>query len=198
MKEHPIIFSTAMVQAILEGKKSQTRRIVKPQPDDDGLWDHTALPMSIESDLEGWHGTTDDTVESRSYKCPYGERGDMLWVRESYSPDYFKEGEHGYKADWNKVAKEYMNEPNWEPSIHMPRTAARIFLKVEMVRVERVQEITWEDSIREGIDQSLTHTAVHHFKILWDKINGKRAPWESNPWVWVIEFSRFIPFNRVP
>lgn len=194
MTEKPIIFSTQMVQAILEGRKNQTRRIVKPQPDDDGLWNHTDLPMSLESDLEGWNGTVDETGESNQYKCPYGQPGDVLWVRESYSPDYFRQGEHGYKADWTDLSKEYLPSPKWKPSIHMPRTAARIFLKVENVRVERLQEITASECKKEGIlidpeDPDYIQW-IEKFADLWDKINGFRAPWESNPWVWVIEFSR--------
>lgn len=82
-KELPILYSTPMVKAKLAGVKTQTRRVIKPQPDDDGLHNHTLYPMALDSDLEGWRGSTDDR-ESIEFKCPYGQPGDLLWVRESW------------------------------------------------------------------------------------------------------------------
>lgn len=176
-----------MVQAILEGRKSQTRRIVKGQAliwlDDSGF-------------------TPEFVASGENELCPYGQPGDVLWVRESYSPDYFRQGEHGYKVDWTELSKEYMPAPKWKPSIHMPRSACRIFLKVENVRVERLHKISEADALNEGIkfdkdsgyhfvgDIIMEQSATHCFHKLWDMINGTRASWESNPWVWVIEFSR--------
>lgn len=193
MTEKPIIFSAPMVQAILEGRKSQTRRIVKPQPiiDSDSGYVFCGKHKSIYKNDQHHRDWKIQFIKDHS---PYGKPGDNLWVRESYSPDYFREGEHGYKADWTELSKEYLPEPKWKPSIHMPRSAARIFLKVENVRVERLQELTGEDAVSEGIlmpDFDYPHSeCINDFKTLWDKINGTRAPWASNPWVWVIEFSR--------
>ena len=84
MKIRPILFSTAMVMAITEGRKTETRRIIKPQPDDDGLWDHGKHPMSLEDDIAGWYGTVEETGESRDFTCRYGIEGDILYVRESW------------------------------------------------------------------------------------------------------------------
>lgn len=179
MTEKPIIFSTQMVQAILEGRKNQTRRIVKGY----------ALSCLDDSGF-----TPEFVANPDNDLCPYGQLGDVMWVRESYSPDYFRQGEHGYKADWTELSNEYLPSPKWKPSIHIPRSAARIFLKVEMVRVEQLQEITASECKKEGI---LIDTEdpdyiqwIEKFSDLWDKINGSRARWASNPWVWVIEFSR--------
>lgn len=200
MTEKPIIFSTQMVQAILEGRKSQTRRIVKPQPiiDSNSGYVFCGRHKSIyknDPHHEDWK------IRFIKDHCPYGQPGNILWVRESYSPDYFRQGEHGYKADWTELSKEYLPSPKWKPSIHMPRSAARIFLKVENVIIERLQDISEADAEKEGVidivhpafvaseavDQFNCKTA---FSALWDQINGSRAPWASNPWVWVIEFSR--------
>lgn len=87
-KEIPILFSTAMVQAILEGRKTVTRRIVKPQPDDDGLHDHSRFPMSLDDDINNWYGTVDETGESKEFNCPYGFAGDILYVREKFYAGY--------------------------------------------------------------------------------------------------------------
>lgn len=202
MKISPIIFSTSMVQAILAGNKSMTRRIVKPQPDDDGLWDDTNLPRSLESTLKGWNGSVDETGESREWRCPYGQPGDILWVRETWR---FILGKYDYKTDY---PDRDFNIP-WRPSIHMRKAAARLFLKITSIRVERLQEITEIDAIAEGVESfrpvpgdgpaetlykhylkdKWGPSPIHSFQTLWEKINGAES-WESNPWVWVISFSR--------
>lgn len=209
MTEKPIIFSTQMVQAILEGRKSQTRRIVKPQPiiDSNSGYVFCGRHKSIyknDPHHEDWK------IRFIKDHCPYGQPGNILWVRESYSPDYFRQGEHGYKADWTELSKEYLPAPKWKTSIHMPRSAARIFLKVENVRIERLHKISEADAEKEGVipmiqsvfgaSEAIEQNNVVYdiapskyrdgFSFLWDKINGFRAPWASNPWVWVIEFSR--------
>ncbi len=202
-KEHPILFSEPMVRAILEGRKTQTRRIVKPQPAShllDGEW----LPP----------------------KCPYGGLGDRLWVRETFGycsgvgltsntadATYvcFRDGSQVFKKDrsyhqWTKPVNDsaWPSDWKWRPSIHMPRWASRITLEVTGVRVERLQDISEEDAVAEGLEPrdwcgpSQFHLAngctvygqsVHCFKKLWESINGLNS-WDANPWVWVVEFRR--------
>jgi len=220
MREKPILFSTPMVQAILDGRKTMTRRIVKPQPDDSGLWNHTQYPMSLESTIEGWWGTVEQTGESKEFKCKWNV-GDLLWVKETtcqvmldHTHDLL-EGANDkslivYKAnvheDWMQYAKEKYSY-KWKPSIFMPRSAARIFLEVTNIRIERLQDINVESCIAEGIEKinkkdgqftwknytDLSNldwfTVGESFRSLWNSINGESS-WDENPWVWVIEFKR--------
>lgn len=174
-----------MVQAILAGRKSQTRRAVKPQPDEDGLARHLVNLA--------WEDTS-----GNQYKCPYGKPGDVLWVREAYCPEFFDGNIHCYKADFNETAYEFVSEPKWKPSIHMPKDAARIWLRITDVRVERLQDITGQDAISEGViftphgPSSLLESwgaANKLFQNIWQRINGSDR-WNANPWVWVIEFER--------
>lgn len=198
----PILFSTPMVHAILEGRKTQTRRIINPQPDDDGLWNHTLRPMSIDPRyyLEGWHGTVDETGESKQFKCPY--ECDTLWVRETYTilePEhceggmqnrfFFKAGQES-NEHWRleEIEKGYTHY-KWKPSIFMRKDACRIFLKVENIRVERLQSISYKDCLAEGMKYGVGNNADLAYRKLWEKLNGKES-WISNPWVWVVSFSR--------
>jgi hypothetical protein len=132
-------------------------------------------------------------------RCPYGAPGDTLWVREAFCPRYFDDGSPAYRADWNDTAADVVPEPKWKPSIHMPRKAARLFLEVEAIRLERLQDIIEADAQAEGWDLSNIdpleeyfpeqRKALEWFRDLWDSINAKRGyPWSSNPWVWVVEF----------
>jgi hypothetical protein len=185
-----------MVRAILDGRKTQTRRRVKFE----------------------WCQSADDLMRQAAfdpaYKCPHGVVGDRLWVRETWA----MEGTDGtsplplqYRADrddWLACAK-------WRPSIHMPRWASRITLEITAVRVERLQDITEEDAQKEGVESVLyreerfwrayghnplpgggeltaTRDAKRSFQTLWSSINGPDS-WASNPWVWVIEFRRVQP-----
>lgn len=168
MKERPIIFSGPMVRAILEGRKTQTRRVVK---DDTMLaWlncDNVVKPIN-------------DHVAHLG--CPYGQPGDRLWVRETFCPDY---DPPIYKADEDqaKIA--------WKPSIHMPRWASRITLEITAVRVERLQDISDADALAEGCEPFRENdmNAIDAYADLWADINGPEN-WEANPWVWVIEFKK--------
>lgn len=173
-KEIPILFSTDMVKAILDGNKTMTRRIVKPQPDDSGLHNHTAFPMSLDSDMKGWWGTTADTGESKEFPCRYGNVGDILWVRENmyqsalgvamYSASG-RDSKHEYvvyegfnkeeRIDWDFFT---VNRANI-PSIYMPKKAARIWLEVTGVRVDQLLNITEQDTIKEGIEGDLVTTS---------------------------------------
>lgn len=209
MKEHPILFSTAMVQAILEGRKTQTRRIIKdttPHWANDAYREHCI----------------------RSIRCPYGKPGDRLWVREKYRKYHVTKPDSDeidldhevfeFAADkgifpipmqdgdgfqmYNKDGSEKMIP--WRPAIHLKRVDARIFLEITNVRVERLQEISKDDAIAEGINPEVTGDdfyenyakigyrwidAVPSYRSLWESINGPGS-WEVNPWVWVIEFKR--------
>lgn len=204
IKEQPILFSGPMVRAILDGRKTQTRRVVKPQPD-------YALKCAP---TERWYqidarGKSD--VSDRGVLCPFGGPGDRLWVKESALADAPMNGWSG-DVEWDGCGRSWCGVPakyrspkhvlykaswtgqdiRWKSSIHMPRWASRITLEVVSVRVERLQDITLADCAAEGAPP--THPAdnvwdsTETFSRLWDSINGKAHPWASNPWVWVVEF----------
>ena len=213
MKERPILFSAPMVRAIIDGRKTQTRRIVKPQesihgPCDDGnlYW----IPAAMQGDPD----PNCKTVLAVN-KCPYGIPGDRLWVRETHGFGWH-DGVGGYSAlrpsgkqhdrpDRVFYKADYPDDDEkhgkrcWRPSIHMPRWASRITLEVVDVRVQRLQDITEHDAEREGAatcdhfaDAKRGHPTQPHetsFAWLWNKING-RDSWIANPWVWVVEFTR--------
>jgi len=180
MKEHPILFSTNMVKAILEGRKAQTRRALKPQPLNE-------IPMNVPDE---WVALTEvNPNHGKVIKCRFGQIGDRLWVRETVHNDD-EARRYYYKAD--PPRERFYYEGEWKPSIFMPRWASRITLEITGVRVERLQEISLADIQAEGIyDDRATHNAplqLGKFQLLWDSINEKH-PWSSNPWAWVIEFN---------
>jgi hypothetical protein len=199
--EKPILFSTEMVRAILEGRKTQTRRIVKPQPPSfAGLKMYGEKPSCFYC----WEGNMTEV------KMPY-QPGDVLYVRETWCfwPHYDCESENCgkscivhkdelgcflYRATTNPIID---SEFVWKPSIHMPREAARLFLQVKAVRVERLQEITEGDAEQEGCyciyEASIPYQRLigQSFEAIWDSIYAKRGHgWDANPWVFVIEFER--------
>lgn len=199
-KERPIIFSADMVRAILEGRKTQTRRLLKPQPRQIEVgWKYGKNYKNL---ALGTATPANDIFYP--YECPYGLPGDLLWVRET----------------WQKFADEYayfatdidvFSETKWHPSIHMPRAAARILLEITDIRIERLNDITEADAIAEGInsttpnsgpnkyydnyhtgrwmDKEFLNNPILSFRTLWEKINGPGS-WEANPWVWVITFDK--------
>lgn len=184
MKERSVIFSGAMVRAILDGKKKQMRRIIKEQP----------TPDEIAEEIKYADGYA---LYGREYRrsfvrCPYGEVGDRLWVREAWAPI-----PSGPCAPGNPVMyRATVEKPNiwsWKPSIHMPRWASRITLDVTAVRVERLNDISGQDAVAEGTEYAIakgeTMEAQLAFRCLWESINGPGS-WDQNPWVWVIEFQR--------
>lgn len=203
MKERPILFKGEMVRAILDGRKTQTRRVVKKPVDE---WRIVAF------NFQGASGRNyvllqDADRTYRGFPCPYGKPGDQLWVREKHAicgPNVWYAAECDNAPAWEVC--EYPDGSNydgkWRPSIHMPRWASRITLEVTGVRVEGVQDITDRDALFEGIDyyappkNSEAYGAwdmmspSEGFMHLWDSINGKKYPWESNPFVWVVEFKR--------
>ncbi len=185
MKERPILFSTEMVQAILKGDKTQTRRVVKPQPD--------FRPPFLE-----W--LKKDQLSWILEHCPYAV--DQLWVRETWAPGPLDgTPEYYYRADSYDCPQVWP----WKPSIHMPRKASRIQLEIINVRAERVQDISDDDADNEGVilppltwrEDSITYDPDpwrNQFKKLWNSINAERGyGWDVNPWVWVIEFKRIKP-----
>lgn len=190
----PIIFNTEMVKAILDDRKTMTRRVIKPQPHN-----VTEGPTPCGSNWMAWY---DDGRVSDLWP-PY-QPGDLLWVREMWSRDYWNE-KYVYRADRDNFSAWI----KWHPSIHMPRKAARIFLKVKDVRAEQLQEISPDDVLEEGTefvckkyetcDRGLLSMALEideaetlkNFIKLWDRLNARRGfPWKPNPYVWVIEFER--------
>lgn len=231
MKERPILFSADMVKAILEGRKSMTRRVVKPQPSERGCIDPKfGFTAATPPGHISYQGKCEIDGEMRFgewfVKCPYGQVGDRLWVMEAWGIEYVER--HGicpdyicirYAADglkcvhsapgdedrYAKYKDAPMHGPN-RPSIFMPRWASRILLEIVSVRVERLQEISGEDALSEGAlwdwsnddfidsdgygitEANRGELAIEQFERLWQSINGKKHPWEANPWVFVIEF----------
>ena len=197
MKERPILFSGEMARAILEGRKTQTRRAVKPQPGD-----HMRIPMLTQN---GWQFMTHpdqlrDTISS--WRCPFGIPGDRLWVRETWAEfaGIEPKSEIVYRADgtFDTPAKEHLRNKSWRPAIFMPRCASRIALEITAIRVELLQDISEDDAIAEGcthtgIGRSIAadeiETAREQFQRLWESIYGEES-WNANPWVWVIEFKK--------
>lgn len=202
IKERPILFSDPMVGAILEGRKTQTRRVIKPQPPEGAVFITGLLDLRDKRTAALWgyeggcHGKYANAPKIPAVKCPYGQQGDRLWVRETWGK-YLDDGWPLYRADYDDERAAIFGKDlikGWRPSIHMPRAASRILLEITGVRVERLQDITGADALEEGFNNacgcpSCEKDALPWFKDLWEKINGHDA-WDANPWVWVIEFKR--------
>ena len=212
-KERPILFSGSMVSAILDGRKTVTRRPIKPSmrgfdvsfelhQQEDGSW----RPMHTFDE-----SCMDDQGTEHPVICPYGKPGDRLWVRETWYCDHFEvmrgpylkpadldvtearsDGTLVYAADG--LTPFEADQPAWKPSIHMPRWASRILLEVTDVGVEQLQAISIGQICKEGLARSIYEfipvtTAFDAFAEVWDSINGPGA-WEANPWVWAVEFKQ--------
>ena len=196
MIERPILFSGAMVRAILEGRKTVTRRVVKPCRHPFGRM------LTAEEVAAEFNGGTCAVL------CPYGQPGERLWVRETFnrSNPGGAEGVYYYRADGQFPAamggNRFYGDEAWKPSIHMPRAASRILLEITAVRVERLQAISEEQAKAEGAPMELAElertvlgavaTYRAGFARLWQSINGAES-WFANPWVWVVEFKRVAP-----
>lgn len=225
MKERPILFSGPMIRAILDGRKTVTRRPVKggqiPRLDYPGH-DEPWVAVGQQHRRYGFvvYGRTEEACAAKLGEfgaCPYGRRGERLWVRETWLEDPEDDGSWGYtqymgckgsslsdipkrfqkpdhcifRASWNG------SDLRWRPSIHMPRWASRILLEITDVRVERLQDISEEQAIAEGVKScerdidpdGNDFSPVELFGGLWTSINGAES-WAANPWVWVVEFKR--------
>ncbi len=202
----PIIFSTDMVRAILDGRKTQTRRVIKPQPDnvpegayiDPYNYNYNSFTVWTSDNKMCLH-CGGDRRNTAHWKAPY-KPGQKLWVRETWMPETeqgIPTGGYIYRASSNKPEPDGRVSLKWRPSIHMPKEAARIFLLVTNVLVERLQEITTEDATAEGC-YCVYESAIpfqrlkgQSFEATWDSMYAKKGySWGSNPWVWVIEFER--------
>lgn len=203
-RERPILFNDQMVRAILEGRKTVTRRVVK----DTGFY-------AIDAAIHG-NDVALREREALSTRCPYGEPGDRLWVRETWGLQVRSYGGGAgefivYRATnpdaiycRSSEGREY--PVKWKPSIHMRRHSSRILLEITAVRVDRLQDISEEQALAEGVrGEPCDHarqacadigcwgdTAKGAFGFLWESLNGEGS-WAANPWVWVIEFKRVTP-----
>jgi hypothetical protein len=219
--ERPILFSTPMVQAILEGRKDRTRRTKGLDTVNKLPSDYDILGYTCDNGKHFAHFVDTTTGEVTAIPCPYGKPGDILWVRETFTildPEHLMDGminRYVYKAncdgDCDELRKEYIKSGypyNWKPSLFMPRTACRLFLRITKIGVERLQSITEKDAMKEGVEREMMeyeyaykdymknisyhfspNAAKHSFKTLWIKLNGI-VSWDVNPWVWVIEFKK--------
>lgn len=202
MRERPILFSAPMVRAILAGTKTQTRRVVMGAPED---W-APMQPQVFAPTLIDRHG--DEQPGPDAYgagneegdcwiRCPYGQPGDLLWVREAW---------RAFAAFNSRPPRDITSGPVWHeaqdqvpfhptaygklrPSIHMPRWASRITMEITGVRVERLQDISEADAVAEGVFTDPACPAYDAYRSLWESIHGPGS-WDANPWVWVIEFQR--------
>lgn len=188
VRERPILFSAPMIRAIQADLKTQTRRVCR-----------LVNPRSMEAPA----------------RCPYGVPGDRLWLRETWYCDHVFARTRGTDAeiaawrkmlyfgadyltpqDWSNADEWSERTPAWRPSIHMPRWASRCTLQITSVRAQRLQNISEDDALAEGVDPyewpggPANPSARDAYAELWDRINGKRASWSSNPWVWAIGFKR--------
>ena len=198
MKEHPILMSDAMVCALLDGTKTQTRRIIKPR--------HSGVICGPAAEpgfaIEQWGGGSwSCAVHTECLPCPYGFSGDRLWIKETFytsfihdeekpiretSPIFYCAGSRGCKK---------LSGGRTRPSIFLPRWASRIIRDIVEVRVQQVQDITEEDAVAEGVmtwaeaccakGNPRDLSAIGYYEILWNSINGQNS-WNENPWIWAI------------
>lgn len=208
-KERPILFSGAMVRALLAGTKTQTRRVLREQPQDfikEVGWTTFTPPGKVSA--RGTHPELGYAAEWYLKGCPYGNAGDRLWVRETWglhrhhdytcwnrdsvagrtADDLLLSWQVAYAADATSVYD------HWRPSIHMPRWVSRITLDVTGVRAERLNDISEADARAEGVEiphdaDALCDCGRRAYRDLWDRINGQGS-WLKNPWVWVVTFKR--------
>jgi hypothetical protein len=202
MKERPIIFSAPMVRAILEERKTQTRRIVKPQPSEGWrpfgyglvhkMKDGDFVMRNDEPVVIGWGASNEEGDEA--YKCPHGQPGDRLWVKEACA--YAEKSETLiYRATTQRDPKRI----KWKSPLFMRRDESRILLEITGIRIKRLQETNGVEAAREGVrgplnppydvDVSILDCARREFVKLWESLHGPGA-WDENPWVWVISFRR--------
>ncbi|WP_376716202.1 hypothetical protein [Pantoea agglomerans] len=216
MRERPILFSAEMVCAVLDGRKTQTRRIIQSPAKNMQASGHKVIEYREPGDK--WYGEhvfsmrnqsgtwCDYTKEQFLAKCPFGAVGDRLWVRETFRVHsratdvatlvYKASEQQSWTQQTHRVPIEKCNKPavvdTWTPSIHMPRWASRITLEITGVCVERLQSISEEDAKAEGVKTECSAGGDKYFlgfRSLWKSIYGDDS-WQANPWVWVVEFKR--------
>ena len=223
MRERPILFSGPMVRALLAGTKTQTRRVVNPQPPEhtvavgnwqdppgyDPAWWAFVRPGPVDRD----HPFGGASIHSDPWRCPYGKPGDRLWVRETLKlwtqdPELF-----AYAADDTRVQGDGYNYPvrpgrPYVPSIHLARCWSRLVLEVTDVRVQRLQDISEADAEAEGVaewakgalsfDGQKILRPSQQYRYLWEQINGQDGPssWRADPWVWAVSFKRVTEAQR--
>lgn len=195
MKERGMIFNGEMVRALLDGRKTQTRRPIK--------WKQTRFTeIGEREDGSKWPWSEDaEHACDFWHPCPFGAVGDRIWVRETWARYNIDQNSHdiAYRAT---TPQDWPEEGRWRPSIHMPRWASRILLEITDVRVERLNAISQEDAQAEGLELTGWRptysdpdsggealTPYDNFAQLWESIYGEES-WKANPWVWVIEFKR--------
>lgn len=198
MKERPILFSGPMVRALLDGRKTQTRRVCKVRDQRDTSLGAGAFhggahnpkywafrPWNAFELLQG----NGDPLPDYALRCPYGAPGDRLWVKETFGWVKGNGRRTVFRADGDPVRDDgsTIEGMKWKPSIFMPRHESRLTIEVTEVRVERVQDISEADAIAEGCAECGWDTARDEFAGLWESINGAES-WTANPWVWVVSF----------
>jgi hypothetical protein len=202
MKERPILMSAPMVRALLSGTKTQTRRAVKPSPF--GVWPMTT---NVRSNFVGVV-KAEDGPRDHCWNCPYGNAGDLLWVRETFAevgnvdPPWVLYRANGYDNECRRHRFDNPppeSEQKWRPAIFMPRALSRLTLRITKVRVHRLVDISEEDACAEGwpnLPGAPLRDAypIGWYANLWDDING-RGSYEANPWVWALTFER-VPLRE--
>lgn len=217
MKERGMIFNGEMVRSILDGRKTQTRRVMAVQPEHSNLGLRYITESKNARDNGKYFWSQSDATGmkalSKPFACPYGNPGDRIWVRETWQAIHEYLNDDGYVDEtrfarsipkqegryWHSVFaadnwtndREYRGFP-WRPAIHMPRWASRIMLEIIDVRVERLNAISDADANAEGVQANEHSPARYVFGELWQSIYGadNSQSWQVNPWVWVIEFKR--------
>lgn len=223
MKEMPILMSAPMVQAIIAGRKTMTRRIIKPRSRN--AYGFQVETAQFEPDAIGYYHNRyiqevdeNESTTGVTILCPYGrtEKGSILWVRESWNVEQYPvapEGDCDELLYYYKATEKVYTDMKWSPSIHMPKEAARIWLEVADIRIEKLKDISEEDAIAEGVESFIANpidhgvratgkslyikydterpvgleTARQSFASLWSSINDEES-WKVNPWVWVVSF----------
>jgi hypothetical protein len=213
VKERPILMTGESVRAILDGRKTQTRRVVKGMPE----CDIAGAYFDAYCGGNGWGWWTADNRLCNAHgesRCPYGKPGDLLWVKETWGVKSYREYDPsgafsmatGEMCPVYKVACPGVPDESWRSPMFMPRWASRLTLEITDVRVQRLHEISESDAEAEVLKpvQGPLHTSmweysgsfggqfddpVSAYRFLWDRINGKKHPWASNPWVWAITFN---------
>lgn len=186
MTERPILFSGPMVRAILDGRKTQTRRVVR--------WPFKGQPNADELDNLGDGQSL--YIRGKAVPCPYGVPDDRLWVRETHAGDnlcgwVYRADHPDADISAGELDDGEQSLRRWTPAIHMKREACRLRLVVTDMRVERLQALTLQDAEAEGVGHVMPKSAVEMYAELWDSLNAKRGfGWATNPWVWVMEFKR--------